>query len=188
MIAHIIGCGDSGKHWPGTGFSIGVNDCWKFGKETSCLLIVNNFHQYPERKEIIWNSTPKHGFYTNMPGFATHPNYKPLIIPRERPLIPFTGRTTRVQKGYLYKSITSPIIAVSLAWSMGFDKMVLWGVDFVNHNSVNGKKADREVSKYVEFNRALNKQGAGMYLGATDTFNNTGAFAGLLPNFKYVNV
>lgn len=197
MIAHIIGCGDSGSRWPGTGFSIGVNDCWKFGKETSALLLVNSLLQFPERRKIVDEARPRHGLYTNQPTFRNHPCYKPLTarpvcVPikenQKGRLEHYGGRADKIYQGRLYMTGTSsPIIAVSIAWGMGFDKIILWGVDFVDHRSIFGKKKDREVSKYADFNRALNRQGASMYLGATETFNNTGSLAGLIPNFKYVN-
>lgn len=91
-----------------------------------------------------------------------------------------------LQKGKLYKSKTSPFIAVTMAYSLGYDKIVLWGVDFINHRIVKGSKLKSEVANFESLQKALVKNEASMYLGGTNEFTNQGALKEVLPNFIQV--
>lgn len=161
MTAHIIALGESAKQWDGTGFSIGVNDCFRNHK-TDILLTVNNFNKEPERRAIIENSRPAEGLYSNLQTWGKHPDYKPLIIQRFK---------KGIEEGIIYHATTSPFIAVSLAFYLGYKRFVLWGVDFIDHRNVKGNKLKQEVKTYLSFNEQLKKHGAEMFLGV-----NYGAF------------
>jgi hypothetical protein len=176
MIAHIIGCGPSGKHWNGKGFSIGVNDCLKFDHNVDILVIVNSLNSYPERKKIVEDTRPRQTLY-GISCWANHPCFTPIPT-----MVHWRGRLDKNHK--IYRSKTSPFIAASMAYSMGYDKIVLWGVDFVDHPVVKDQKLRSEVGMYVSLQNALLKKGASMYLGATNDFENEGALKGFLPNFR----
>jgi len=174
MICHIIGCGESGKYWDGNGFSIGVNDCFKFGHHPDILIVVNNMRRFQERKKIIDATRPRVKLY-GLGSWSNHPNYQHIDY-----MNIWKGD---LKKGKLYKSKTSPFIAVTMAYSLGYDKIVLWGVDFVNHRIVKGSKLKSEVSNFESLQKALLKNGASMYLGGTNEFTNQGALKDALPNF-----
>lgn len=177
MIASIIGCGPSGKYWNGEGFSIGVNDAFKWGNPTDILIVVNSLDNYPDRKQIVMESRPKQ--LLALGTWSSHPSYKH---------IPYMNQWKGVlEKGKLYKSKTSPFIAVTLAYSMGYDKIVLYGVDFIGHPIVKGSKLRGEITAYESLQKALIKNGASMYLGGTDEHENDGVFKDLLPSFKWVS-
>lgn len=177
MICSIIGCGPSGQYWDGKGYSIGVNDCFKFGKRTDILLIVNTLNKYPARKRIVEESRPKDKLY-GIGEWCTHPNYR---------AVPYMNRFVGVlEKGKIYKSKTSPFIAVTLAYSMGYDKIILWGVDFDNHPIVNGQYLKNEIAMYAKLQDALLKKGCSMYLGCTEEFENQGALKDIIPNFRWI--
>lgn len=174
MICHIVACGESGKYWNGKGFSIGVNDCFKFGYQTDILIVVNSFDKYPDRKKIIQSSIPREKLYA-LGTWSGHPKYEHI-----RYMNAWKGK---LDKGKLYKSKTSPFIAVTMAFGLGYDKIVLWGVDFISHPVVKGQRLNEEVRNFESLQSALLKQGASMYLGGTEDFVNQGALRDLIPNF-----
>lgn len=126
MTAHIIGCGPTAKYWNRQGFSIGVNDCWRF-HQTDYLIVVNTFKDY-SRTKVIQDSRPKI-LFSNMVFWASHPCYKWI-----GDYNPWKGR---LRKGTLYYSNNSTFLAASMAINMGYNDIVLWGVDFVNHAGIN---------------------------------------------------
>lgn len=175
MICHIIGCGPSGVHWNGQGFSIGVNDCLKFGHNVDILLIVNSLNATPDRKKIVEDTRPRENLF-GISCWNQHPNYVP---------VPFMNAWNgRLEKGKIYKSKSSPFIAVTMAAAKGYDKIVLWGVDMTDHPIIKGSKLDREVANFISLRDALIRKGASLYLGATQEFTNQGALSAHLPNFR----
>src|SRR5688572_4154328 len=102
-VCSVIGCGQTSTKWDGSGYSIGVNDCWKTGLITDRIVVVNGMRKYPDRLKIILNSTPKDGLYSHIVGFCHHPNFKHI------------GSMQRwkgvYKEGVLYHSSSSPFIA-----------------------------------------------------------------------------
>lgn len=175
MICHIVACGTSGRHWNGQGFAIGVNDCLKYGQNVDILLIVNSLNSFPDRKKIVEETRPRLSLM-GIGCWNDHPNYTP---------VPYMNSWNgRIEKGKIYKSKTSPFIAATLAFKLGYDKIVLWGVDLIDHPIVKGWKKDNEVRNFVSLHKALQKRGASLYLGATEDFTNEGALSLYLPNFR----
>lgn len=166
-MINILGCGPSAALWDGSGPSIGVNDCWKF-KPTDGLVCVNNGFD-SERMAIIRNSKPK-AFYTTKEtnGFwAAMPNYR-LIETRKFHRYAVLGQN--------YHSISSPLIAISVAVNQGHKEIVLWGIDFDRHPIVNEHILDREVDSYLRYFEAIGFLDVKVYLGSA-----VGVFAKYLP-------
>lgn len=178
MICNIVACGPSGKYWDGNGYSIGVNDCRKWGYEVDVLLVVNSLDKYPDRKKIVADSSPREKLLA-LGMWCSHPKYERIPF-----MHPFRGT---LEKGNLYKSTTSPFIAVTLAYSLGYNMIVLWGVDFDNHPVVKGHRLNSEVEMYGKLQIALRKDGCSMYLGCMDEYENEGALSGIIPNFRWVS-
>lgn len=163
MTVNVIGCGPSGANWNGKGYSIGVNDCQKFGNPVDRLIVVNQDFE-PERMSIIQQSRPKDGLWSQLAFWTVHPCYKHL----------FTKQFHHVASDkYIYHSISSPFIAVSMAAFMGADDIVMWGVDFTDHPVVNGDRLNREVDTYVRYIELLRVRGITVSLGTK-----TGVFKG----------
>lgn len=185
----IVGCGDSAKDWEPNGYSIGVNDCWKFGKPTDALLICNRPQQFSqERLTTILNSKPKHFFcdssnwkdhfdyfrqgsknkkiFSNYPGFSS-----PRMMQWSGTLYPAT----------VFYSNTSPIIAITLAYNLGAKEIILWGVDFRNHHMYhdNSPATKSEVKVYLEVFECLREKGVSIYRGADGS-----VFDNLIPMYE----
>ncbi len=167
MTIQIIASGPSGAMWDGTGYSIGVNDCEKFGKPVNRLIVVNSDFE-PEREVFIRKSRAPDGFFSQLPCWESHPNFKDIGIMK--------AFTNRVEKGKLYHSTTSPFIAMSMAFNMGASEIVLYGVDFIGHPIVKEDSLLREVDTYLRFIECLQNQNCLVSLGT-----GFGVFKHLLP-------
>lgn len=167
MICNILASGPSGAKWDGTGYSIGVNDCEKFGKPVNRLIVVNDSFE-PSREVFIRKSRASDGFFSQLPYWDFHPNFKDIGDMKR-----FTNKVT---KGVLYHSNTSPFIAISMAFNLGYNELTLWGIDFEKHPIVNGDSLEREIETYLRFIECLRNQKVSVVLG-----HNSGVFSKLLP-------
>lgn len=156
MTCHIIGCGTSGSTWNGEGFSIGVNDCWRFGNPTNHLVVVNSFGSEPARREIVQRSTPD-VFWGHLSMWADRPDFRKLEMQSWK---------GNLSPGKVYYSNNSPFIAVTLAYKLGYRKIILWGVDFNDHKTIKDDLLKRTLKDFSELQAELIKNGASMYLGA----------------------
>lgn len=159
MICSVVGCGQTAINWKGEGYSIGVNDCWRFNIITDRIIVVNSLIKWPERRKVIMNSTPKDGLYSMISNFSHHPNYKHIGSMQR-------WKGNGFKPGTLYYSSTSPFIALSMAHNMGFKEIVLYGVDFIDHPNVKGNSLKREVMQFDSFCKALLKEGTKVYLSS----------------------
>lgn len=177
----IVATGESAANWIPHGYSIGVNDAWKFGRPTDALLICNRPETFSiERRKIIIESKPK-DFYSNKANWAGHfPDWK-----RVR-LHPWSGSLHNFHRSdgpSAYSSNTSPIIAITLAYNLGAKEIILWGVDFKSHHLFNDKNPEtkREVEAYLQVFEALKEKGVSVYRGADGT-----AFDNVLPLYNHL--
>lgn len=185
----ILACGESGQYWDGTGVSIGVNDCWKFGHPTDYLMVIDPPARFtPERRKIIQNSKPKH-FVTDSKAWLRL-FHNPIEVDRLKPgddkqiyctngpqLIKYNFRTWkgRLQNDQIQYWHTSPFPAISLAYKLGYREIILWGVDFKTHKSWNPTKKNElafELQGYKELVKALSEVGVKVYLGHHDSMLN----------------
>lgn len=180
MTCQIIALGDSAKHWNGQGFSIGVNDSFKFGHNINWLVVINSptrFKDEPDRRKIITESKPDK-FFSNTPAWEKHfPDWQKLN------LINFSYSHRQV-KGRLWSSKTSPFVAICLAVQSGYTELVLWGIDMLTHKYYNpGTKAfNSEYKNYLKLFEKLNQEGVKIYRGADG-----GCFDNDLPIWKTIN-
>src|SRR5690348_12790496 len=130
MTVSVIACGESAKHWKEVpcDLSIGVNDVLKFGAHPDWLLCINGMNKFTdERRQTIMNTRPRK-FFTHNTGWLNH-----FSMFCEVEKIAMHSWRGYVKKGRLYSSLTSPIVAMCLAFNAGSKDMIIWGVDFENH-------------------------------------------------------
>lgn len=155
-ICNIIGCGHTAQYWDRKGFSIGVNDCFKF-HPTNYLIVVNKLK--PERAQIVWNSRPEK-LFSHLPLWGRHPSYEWI-----GPLMQWRARKMPARRNVIYNSNNSPFIACSMAFNLGFKNIVLWGVDFIGHPEIQGDQFNRAKNDFLSFDLEIQKEGAKIYLG-----------------------
>ena len=185
MICSIVACGDSAKEWykVPVDFSIGVNDCLKFGHQVDNLVVVNSpikffpsvKNGHVDRLKIITSSKPKKFFGHDTRWRQYFPQYEGLAIK------PYHGN---FRKGRIYSTSTSPFIAITLAASLGATEIILWGVDFINHHA--WRPGQRDFGIEFDYYRLLFEQliddGIKMWLG-----NEQSVFNQVLPIYKNEN-
>lgn len=164
-IFTIVGCGESAKNWIPNGYSIGVNDCWRYGQPTDALVIVNRPEQFTkERLEVITASKPE-VFYSWKANWSQHfPEWRQLRLHNWYGTLHSSPRSDGPH-AYYYNS--SPIIAITLAYNLGAKDIILWGVDMRTHHLFNEKnpQTKKEVGVYLEVFEALKEKGVNVWLG-----------------------
>lgn len=157
---HIIACGESAKHWTGQGPALGVNDAGKWGYPLDNLLVCNRPTVFNGERLQAIISTKVKTFYSWKGAWAEwFPNWKKLN------LVTWYGTLNPKQ---VYSSNTSPFIAISLAYTLGYNEIVLWGVDMINHKVFHGNnpQTQREVTDYMDMISQMKVNGVNVYLGA----------------------
>lgn len=151
-IVHILGCGETGKYFPGHGqgeYVIGVNDSWKFGKVLGSLLFLNRPRHFAGPRLEIIKSTQCSKVVCMSHLVPEWSEYFPAVeaLPNiER------WRKLSYKPGTIYHTNTSPFTAMSYALEiMRAKSIVLWGVDFINHNVLNAVDC---VPAFSEFQQA----------------------------------
>lgn len=130
MTYSVIGAGETAKLWDGGGYSIGCNDSEKHGHPVTELLLVNHPRKFSEdRFNTIISS--KANIFSHKPG-DWQPYFQQKV--NHLPLSPFSGRVKR-SKDIIYKSASSPFIAISKAFAMGATEIILYGIDFQTHST-----------------------------------------------------
>lgn len=162
MICHIIALGSSASKWDGQGDSIGVNDAFKWGHKLQRLVILNNPNEFePERMEII-RKTDVESLYTcyrewQRPGGFNNVIYFNYHV--------WQGQLIPKGRKFFQTSKTSPFGAISIAYNLGYDEIVLWGVDFKNHPVWNQHNSNfaMEIKNYQQLSQQLKEKGVMVY-------------------------
>jgi hypothetical protein len=166
MTIHIIASGETGAKWDGIGPSIGVNDAAKWGYGLDYLLLLNSPGQFQQsRLETILKTKVKK-VYTNLePVWKKHFDNTHKIHLRKWSV------GEKISPNYIYHSHTSPFVGISLAYSWGFNKIVLWGVDLMTHRhfGIGQNKHFPEVNKFRTFALALKEKGVRVFIGSRGT-------------------
>jgi hypothetical protein len=166
MTIHIIATGETASKWDGIGPSIGCNDAAKWGHPLDYLLLLNSPNQFEYSRAQTIIKTKVNKVYTNMPSiWEKYFNNCNRVMLRKW----VTGE--KLSKNYTYHSGTSPFVAISMAYSWGFNKIVLWGVDLVNHQryGVGTAKHYQEVDKFRTFIKALRDVDVKVSVGSKGT-------------------
>lgn len=161
MKISVIGCGQSAKHWDGSGPSIGVNDVFKFGYHPTYLLLLNAPSRFTtERLSNIIKTNP-HRVYSDMAAmWRKHFSCEIKDVDSQ-----LWSNPKKISKNYNYHSKTSPFAAISMAYSWGFTEIVLYGVDFIDHKNYNPSKKEfrNEFNNYKSFCEKLREQNVFVY-------------------------
>lgn len=153
---NIIGCGSTANHWPGKGDSLGVNDCEKTGKKVDNLLVIDWPLKFePERFAIVHKSEAK--FYSQLSAWQRYKEVNLISINRWRGHI----------NGKPQFSSTSPFVAITLAQTWGYQEIILWGCDFIDHQTYKRGSESFAIEYWIYKNLydELAKAGVKLYAG-----------------------
>lgn len=157
MICHVLGLGESIKDFKEyEGYRIGVNDIYR---HTYCdrVVVVNDFKKLPERKDYIDACRPLDGLWSHLKIWQFHPEYSKLSFQ------PWNGV---FKEKTVFSGKSSPFIALTMAYSMGFKEIVLWGVDMVTHDRIKDKTKIVELNNFTTFISEIEKRGVKVFKGS----------------------
>lgn len=157
MVCHVLGLGKSIHDFKEyEGYRIGVNDIDRY-TYADRVIVVNDFKKLPERKHYIDSCRPMDGLWSQLNQFKGHSSYRKLN---------FTAFNGVFNPKKIYFSKSSPFIALSMAISMGFTEIVLWGVDMVDHPIIKGKTKIVELNNFDKLCSEAGKLGVRIYKGS----------------------
>jgi hypothetical protein len=164
MLATVVALGSSARDWKPRGLTIGVNEYLMWGRQADIMVTVNAPHKFSS-DEMNYICQHKGKVLTN----SIHQWSK--YFPQAEPLKHMGAFNLRVQKGRIYSSGTSPMIAISYAMQQGATEVILYGVDMLNHNKYKKgtKHGDHEIGIYKRFFSSCEKFGTKIRLGAAGT-------------------
>lgn len=164
MRINVIACGASASKWDGQGDSIGVNDAYKWGHSLQNLVLLNQPTEFePERLKIITNTPNPKTIYTCYREWM-RPEYGLTNVVYFNYHV-WQGRLLAKGRQMFQTAHTSPFAAISIAYNMGYDEIVLWGVDFKDHpiwNQTHHGFAS-EIKAYQDIAKQLSLQGVKVY-------------------------
>lgn len=157
MLCNIIALGESASKWDGSGDSIGVNDAYRWGHKLQTLLLLNTPNEFtPEERDYIRQTESGATFTCHREWIR----YIPNII-----YFDYSVWQGHLKKGVYQTSKTSPFCAISIAYNLGYDEIVLWGVDFKTHPIWNAKNPAyyTEIKNYQDIAAKLKEKGVKVY-------------------------
>lgn len=175
-IIHVIGKGESKEFFKHDGnITIGVNNVNKWIK-TDHVVIVDPVILDNEEIDINFLNTLKNSTAQFWSQIEENKNYvkKFNLIELSRG----RGNCEDFDTEKFVYSITSPFVAVHLAYKLGATDIVMWGVDFNNHPSFMNQK-ERALKDFDNLKNALNSRSVNFYVG-----NEISLFSSILPVFQ----
>jgi len=172
-IIHVIGKGESKDFFKDDGnITIGVNDVNKWIK-TNHVVIVDSIETYPEWHKILKESNAM--FYSQLQDNKNYvENFTLIELSRGR------GVLDDFDSHRFVYSITSPFVAVHLAYKLGAKKIIMWGVDFNTHENFNTDSLrNRALKDFSNLRKKLNERGVELYVG-----NDISMFSSILPVYN----
>lgn len=172
-IIHVIGKGESKDFFINDGnVTIGVNNVNKWIR-TDHVVIMDNVKNYPEWHETLLKSGAM--FWCNLKENKKYVrNFTLIELSRGR------GVLSDFDTDKFVYSITSPFLAVHLAYKFGATKIVMWGVDFNTHENFNTDKLrNRALKDFRNLREKLNERGCELYVG-----NEISMFSSILPIYN----
>ena len=164
MIIHVLGLGDSLTYYkPDGNISIGVNDIYKHIK-TDYVVCIDHLTAFSkDRLEIILKTKSK-SFYSQISDWGlVVPNFKLIEFNRGR------GILNELDNEKFCYSNNSPFVACILAYKLGAKKIVLHGVDLIDHSHIKGNSKEKALLDYKNLNKALLSRNVELFVGSEDT-------------------
>lgn len=142
--------------------TIGVNDIWSKVKTQIVVCVDQPSKFVPDRLNTIKNCKPKI-FFSQLKEwgkYITEPYYWNV------PIVAVDHRKTPFRENVIYHSNNSPFVACSLASTLNYKNIVIYGVDFNNHPKLKGSFALTRIVKDFDWLKGnLEKRGIELFVG-----------------------
>lgn len=128
---------------PDNGFKIGVNDINKFVNVNHLVILDNPSRFTKERLSIINKSNPDI-LISHINLWSYKKNFHQIKLASNRSSI------TQINEPNVYPySIMSPYVAIIHAYKLGFDDIMIYGVDLTNHEFLSDNYKQKRVLKDI---------------------------------------
>ncbi len=167
---HVIGKGESKEFFKHDGnVTIGVNNVNEWIR-TDHVVVVDPISAYDKVPKIYAESGAM--FWSQLEDNKNYvKNFTLIDLARGRGVLEDFD-----SEKFVY-SITSPFVAVHLAYKFGAKKIVMWGVDFNTHENFNTDSLrNRALKDFGNLRKKLNERGCELYVG-----NEISMFSSILP-------
>jgi hypothetical protein len=168
MTIHVIGKGESKEFFKHDGnVTIGVNDVNRW-IETDHIVMVDPVHE--SMRNVLITTSAK--FWSQLESNSIYvKHFNKIDLARGR------GVLDEFDSDRFVYSITSPFVAVHLAYKLGAKNIVMWGVDFNTHpNFDTDSLRNRALKDFGNLRKKLNERGVNFYVG-----NEMSMFSSILP-------
>lgn len=174
MTIHVIGKGESKDFFKHDGnITIGVNNVNEWIRTDHIVVVdpISAYNKVPkiylESGAMFWSQLEDNRNYVN--------NFTLIELARGR------GVLDEFDSDRFVYSITSPFVAVHLAYKLGAKNIVMWGVDFNTHpNFDTDSLRNRALKDFGNLRKKLNERGVNFYVG-----HEMSMFNSILPIYSY---
>jgi len=136
------------------GFSIGVNDIWKYHHTDAIVCLDKHSIFAGERLMTIENSKPK-SFYSQIANWSHMPGFQILDLTPHYP-----DREVNLGIPQIYKSYCSPFVACQVAYKYyRATEIHVFGVDMINHPHLTRDLCDKIKLHFQHLKKALENEG-----------------------------
>jgi len=157
---HILGLGESLEEYqPDNGQTIGVNDIHSRVKTDYVVCVDGKKAFTPERQKTILETDCK-GFFTQCDDWQGVTNFNKIELAAGRGNLKFLD-----SRKFVY-SISSPYVAVILAYKLCASEIILHGVDFKTHKNFKDNKLKRALEHFEALNIKLKEKKVDLYVGS----------------------
>lgn len=175
MIISVVACGPSAKDWFNTphDYSVGVNDCFKWGKTVDALILINDPKNFEPKKDNGFTNRLK-VIKESKPGLVItndRMNWKKHFPETTVEEVKTVAFWKRFQNERLHHSRTSPFVAINYAFNIGAKEIIVWGVDFIDHPNFPKEKreTDFEIEQYMKLIDHIQNKGVKVWIGNKNT-------------------
>jgi len=159
MTIHVIGKGESKEFFKHDGnITIGVNNVNEWINTDHVVVVdpISAYNKVPkiysESNAMFWSQLEDNRNYVK--------NFTLIDLARGR------GVLDEFDSDRFVYSITSPFVAVHLAYKLGAKNIVMWGVDFNTHpNFDTDSLRNRALKDFGNLRKKLNERGVNFYVG-----------------------
>ena len=166
-ICYVLGLGESIVEYLESGqqgYTIGVNDIYRYVSTNVVVCIDNPTSFNTERQRIINNSTPEH-FYTHIPLWNHMPGYKRIKL-----LSGYPKAESLLTSDVYYSHNNSPFVACQVAAKLGYNQIVVYGVDLNTHHQLSRPDAVNEILlRYEKMSAEMRKLGISLFVGSENS-------------------
>jgi hypothetical protein len=165
MICHVLGLGESLDHYrPDGSPTVGVNDIYT-KHPVDYLVSADKPRVFtPGRLKVIINSAPKkfYAFTEDWRPYFT--NFALLNQAKPR------HDVSQLDSDNTPISLCSPFVAAIIAYKLGANDIVLWGVDLISHKNLSADdKVRRIIKDFKALELELRKRNRRLFIGHPST-------------------